>query len=107
MVECSVVQGTFSGLEIQAYMASAGNFRLVMVSPKKTRAGSLRIRMSMPTLRHWLCRTCWTSSRIRLPAVVMISRVSLSPAALWRMPFFLSLQPASSSRASALSGSWA
>ncbi len=90
-----VVRGTLSGALIQAYMAIALNLRSVTVCPKKTRAGSFLMRTSMPNAFHWLCSTCSTSSRDRLPAVVMISRPKRLPFLSWRMPRLPTVQPAS------------
>ena len=104
--EWRIVRGTPSGALIHANMAMAENLRWVTVWPKNTRAGWLRMRTSMPRRFHWLCRTCWTSSRLRLPAVVMISRVRGSPAVLRRTPLPVAVHPAASNRAAALAGSW-
>ena len=76
-------------------MARAGNWRRFRPS-EKTRGGSALMRSSMPTWRSWLWITCVTSSRTRLPAVVVISSDRRSPLALWRTPFLMSEKPASS-----------
>ena len=46
------MRGTFSGALSHANSAMPVNLRLLTVSPKKVRAGSLRMRTSTPTAFH-------------------------------------------------------
>ena len=103
---CRVVRGTFSGEETQANMAMWSKRRSDTVRLKNTRAGTLSMAMSAPTARHWACSTCWTSSRLRLPAVVIRVKASGVPSGRWRMPPRISVNPAASNAAAAASGAY-